>query len=514
MAFLTFVSRITGYARDNILAQVLGATDASDAFIVAFRIPNLLRRLVGEGTMTAAFVPTLSEYAHTRKKEELWEFAALAFTTLAVVLAVLTVAGMLLSPLLVKLLAAGFTGTGGKWELTVSLNRFMFPYLFFIGLAALAMATLNTLGVFAVPASTPIFLNLTVIGAAVLFARNSANPAYVFATGVLVGGGLQIGLQIPALWKRGFRPTWRFSFTHPGVRQVGRLMLPGLYGLGISQIIFLVDSRFASFLGDGPVSALYYAGRVNELALGSFAISVSTVILPALSRRAAAGEIDEMRSTLLFGLRLVAFVTVPAMAGLIVLRREIISVLFERGAFDAAAVGMTSTALLYYAMGLFAFGGIKIVAPAFYARKDTRTPVKLATITLCTHIVLCSILSRKMGLGGIALSDSITATMDMTLLILAFRRQVGLPLFRSFVVPVATFGAAAILMAALCPLVLARLSPWCASLPQGRAIALVATLVIGAGVYFGVSFGLGRREPATILASMNPLRRGALRESS
>ncbi|HZE89087.1 MAG TPA: lipid II flippase MurJ, partial [Verrucomicrobiae bacterium] len=179
-----------------------------------------------------------------------------------------------------------------------------------------------------------------------------------------------------------------------------------------------------------------------------------------------------------------------------------------------AAVGMTSTALLYYAMGLFAFGGIKIVAPAFYARKDTRTPVKLATITLCTHIVLCSILSRKMGLGGIALSDSITATMDMTLLILAFRRQVGLPLFRSFVVPVATFGAAAILMAALCPLVLARLSPWCASLPQGRAIALVATLVIGAGVYFGVSFGLGRREPATILASMNPLRRGALRESS
>jgi len=512
MAFLTLLSRVTGYLRDNLLAQILGASHASDAYLIAFRIPNLLRRLVGEGTMTAAFVPTLSDYAHGEKKRELWEFVALAFTTLAVVLAALAALGVIFSPFLVKVLASGFTGIEGKWDLTVSLNRFMFPYIFFIGLAALAMATLNTLGVFALPASTPIVLNLSVMGVAWLFARTSPRPAYVFAAGVLVGGALQIGMLLPALWVRGWRPTLRFSFTHPGIRQVGRLMLPGLFGLGISQIILIVDSRFASFLGDGPVSALYYAGRVNELALGSFAISVSTVILPALSRRAAAGQIDELRSTLLFGLRLVAFVTVPAMAGLIVLRREIVAVLFERGAFDAAATAMTSTALLYYAMGLFAFGGIKVVAPAFFARKDTRTPVMLATITLVTHIILCTILSSRMGLGGIALSDSITGTMDMTLLILAFRHKVGLPLLRPFVGPVLVFGAASAVMAAGCVPFLRWISPYCSRLPQGRGVALIATLVVAAAFYFAMCLALRRKEPAIILSSMNPMRRRTVQE--
>jgi putative peptidoglycan lipid II flippase len=510
MAFLTLLSRITGYFRDNLLAQILGASEASDAYLIAFRIPNLLRRLVGEGTMTAAFVPTLSDYTHGEKRRELWEFVALAFTTLAVVLAIITALGILFSPLLVKVLASGFTGSGSKWDLTVALNRFMFPYIFFIGLAALAMATLNTLGVFALPSSTPIVLNLSVMGIAWFFARTSSRPAYVFAAGVLVGGALQVGMLLPALWVRGWRPVPRFSFTHPGIRQVGRLMLPGLFGLGISQIILIVDSRFASFLGDGPVSALYYAGRVNELALGSFAISVSTVILPALSRRAAAGEIEELRTTLLFGLRLVAFVTVPAMAGLIVLRREIVAVLFEHGAFDAAATAMTSTALLYYAMGLFAFGGIKVVAPAFFARKDTRTPVKLATLTLMTHITLCTILSSRMGLGGIALSDSITGTMDLTLLILAFRHQVGLPLLRPFIVPVLIFGAASAAMASACLPALRVLSPLCAHLPQGRAIALVATLALAVVLYFVLCLLLRRKEPAIILATMNPMKRRRL----
>jgi len=507
MAFLTLVSRVTGYVRDNLLAQILGAAQSSDAFIIAFRIPNLLRRLVGEGTMTAAFIPTLSEYAHGEKKKELWAFASLAFTTLAVVLALIAAAGVILSPYLVKVLAYGFTGIEGKWDLTVSLNRLMFPYIFFIGLAALSMATLNTLGVFALPASTPILLNFSVIGAAWLFGRSSGEPAYVFAIGVLIGGALQVGIQLPALWRRGWRPGLAFSFTHPGVRQVGRLMLPGIFGLGISQIILIVDSQFASFLGQGAVSALYYAGRVNELALGSFAISVSTVILPALSRRAAANEIPELRTTLLFGLRLVAFVTVPAMAGLIVLRREIVAVLFEHGAFDVEATRMTSTALFYYAMGLFAFGGIKVIAPAFYARKDTRTPVKLATITLVTHIILCSFLSARMGLGGIALADSITGTMDMTLLLLAFRRAVGLPLLKTFIVPVAVFGGAAAVMAMLASPLLGWLTPRCAGLPQGQAVALVATLVVSAAFYFAVTFALGRKEPMSILSSM-VLRRG------
>jgi len=505
--FVTLLSRITGYVRDNLLAQILGAAHSSDAFIVAFRIPNLLRRLVGEGAMTAAFVPTLADYAHGERRRELWEFASLAFTTLAVVAAAITAAGVVFSPWLVKALAYGFTGIEDKWELTVSLNRLMFPYVFFIALAALAMATLNTLGMFALPASTPIFLNLSIISAAWFFGRAAAEPAYVFAVGVLVGGALQIGVQIPALWSRGWRPSPRVSFSHPGIVQVARLMLPGVFGLGISQIMLIVDSQFASFLEEGAVSALYYAGRVNELALGSFAIAVSTVILPALSRQAAAEQAEELKDTLLFGLRIVAFETVPAMAGLVALRREVIEVLFERGAFTPAATMATSGALFYYAWGLFALGGIRVMAPAFYARKDTRTPVITAAVTLGAHVILCAALSSWMGLEGVALADSISATLNMVFLVTAFRRRYGLPLLGAFLAPALVFAVAAAAMGLLCAPVLAWLSPRLQGVPAGPAIALFATLLAAAGFYFGLCRLLGRDEPRRILSAMNPFER-------
>lgn len=514
MSLLTLVSRVTGYVRDNLLAQILGAAQSSDAFIVAFRIPNLLRRLVGEGALTAAFVPTLSDYTRGERRREMWGFVSLAFSTLAVVLAVITAAGILFSPWLVKALAYGFSGIEDKWDLTVSLNRFMFPYIFFIGLAALAMATLNTLGSFALPASTPIFLNLSIIGAAWIFGRRHGDPAYVFAWGVLVGGALQIGVQLPALWKRGWRPIPRISFVHPGIVQVGKLMLPGIFGLGITQITLIIDSQFASFLGEGAVSALYYAGRVNELALGSFAISISTVILPALSRQAAAGEIDEMRRTLLFGLRIVSFVTVPAMAGLIVLRYSVISVLFERGAFTPSATETTAGALLYYSMGLFAFGAVKVLAPAFYARKDTRTPVVTAAITLAAHILFCTFLSRSMGLNGIALADSLSATLNMTLLLVIFRRQVGLPMIGSFLGATLFFAAASIVMALICPPMMDWLSARLAGVPAGEPLALGITLVAAAGFYVGVCLLLRREEPRSVLAALKIRGRGKARPAS
>jgi putative peptidoglycan lipid II flippase len=507
ISVLTLLSRITGYLRDLLLAQLLGAANSSDAFIVAFRIPNLLRRLVGEGTLTAAFIPTLSEYKRSRRDSEMWEFISIAFTTLAAVVAVLAAVGVIFSPGLVRALAWGFTGIEEKWELTVLLNRLMFPYLIFISLAALAMATLNTLGSFALPASTPVFLNLSIITVAWTFGRWLEEPAYAFAWGVLLGGALQVGIQLPALWSRGWRPVPRISLTHPGVRQVGRLMLPGIFGLGITQITLIVSSQFASFLGEGAVSALYYASRVNELALGAFAISVSTAILPTLSRQSAEGKLEEMKGTLLFGLRLAAFITVPAAAGLLVLRQEVISVLFQHGAFDAAAADASAEALFYYAMGLFAFGGVRVVAPAFYARKDTTTPVVVAGFTLFAHLILCSVLAPRLGLGGIALADSISATLNMTLLILVFRSRFGLDLVRSFAGPITIFTGAAVAMGALCGPVLGWLQAALAGFPWTEAASLFLTLGSMAGFYFALCALLGRPEPRIVLSGFNPFRR-------
>jgi putative peptidoglycan lipid II flippase len=512
MSLLTLVSRVTGYIRDNLLAQILGAAQSTDAFVVAFRIPNLLRRLVGEGALTAAFVPTLSDYARREDRREMWAFASLAFSTLAAVLAVITAAGILLSPWLVDALAYGFNLSPARWDLTVALNRLMFPYIFFIALAALGMATLNTLGSFALPASTPIFLNLSIIAAAWTFGRSAPEPAYAFAWGVLAGGALQLLVQIPPLWRRGWRPVLRVSFRHPGVREVGRLMLPGIFGLGITQITLVVDSQFASFLDEGSVSKLYFAGRVNELALGSFAISISTVILPALARQASAGRLEELRETLAFGLRMVSFITIPSMVGLIVLREEVIRVLFERGKFDAGATAATAAALLYYALGLPAFAAVKVLGPAFYARKDTRTPVATAAATLAAHVALCFALTPWMGLSGIALADAASATLNAALLLGLFRRRVGLPLRRGFLGAVAVFAGASAVMGAACGPAFRWLARALEGAPAAEALALGATLVLASALYFGLCLLAGREEPARVLATMNVVRtRGAPR---
>jgi putative peptidoglycan lipid II flippase len=509
VSLLTLVSRFTGYARDLLLARMLGAADSSDAFIVAFRIPNLFRRLVGEGALTAAFIPTLSEYPIEERRREMWRFVALAFTALAVVAGVITAAGVLFSPALVRVLAWGFAGIEEKWDLTVALNRLMFPYLLFISLAALATATLNTLGSFALPASTPIYLNLAILAVAWVAGRRMEEPAWAFAWGVLLGGLLQLAIQLPALWRRGWRPTPRLSFTHPGIVQVGRLMLPGILGLGVTQITLVVSSQFASFLGEGAVSALYYAGRVNELALGVFAISISTAILPALSRQAAAGHGEEMRDTLLFGLRMTAFITVPAAAGLLALRTEIIGLLFERGAFDARAVAQTADALRFYALGLFSFGAVRVMAPAFYARKDTRTPVTIAAATLVSHVVLCALLSRLMGLGGIALADSLAATINMTLLLAVYSSRYGLPLARPFLAPIAAFAAAAGAMGLACRPVLAWLGARLGGLPLAGALGLGLTLILMASLYVALCALLGRTEPVRLISGLRRARRPA-----
>ncbi|HZI93511.1 MAG TPA: murein biosynthesis integral membrane protein MurJ [Patescibacteria group bacterium] len=508
MSFMTLLSRVFGYVRDNLQAQVLGASRSADAFIIAFRIPNLLRRLVGEGAFTAAFVPTLSDYMKPENRKEMWRFAAITFWTMACVLMVLTALGVIFSPTLVKLMAYGFSGIEGKWDLTVSLNRLMFPYLLFIGLAALVQGILNVNGSFAVPAFTPVLLNLSIIGAALGLSPWMKEPAYAFAWGVLFGGLLQIAFQIPFVMKMGMRFPLMTGFRDPGVRQIGRLMLPGLFGMGITQIMLLVDSFFASLLKEGSVSALYYSGRVNELALGSFAISVSTVILPTLSKQAAAGRIDEMRRTLLYGLRVVAFITLPASVGLILFRDRIIGVLFQHGRFTAEDTAYTAHALMFYAVGLLPFGAVKILAPAFYSQKDTRTPAILAAWTLGAHLCFCASLSYLMKQGGIALADSLSATLNMSLLMGVFARRHGLPWVKGLAIPALRLLGASVLMGGVAVVVLRCLDAALAGVPLGRGLALFGTLGVATATYFLICRLMGVKEMHDVLSAM-PLRRSS-----
>ncbi len=499
MSVTTMLSRILGYFRDNLQASVLGAANVSDAFIIAFRIPNLLRRLVGEGALTSAFVPTFSRYLKEGDPEKLWRFANRMFTTLLLLLLVITILGIAFSPQIVKVLAYGFKVSPDKWDLTIQLNRLMFPYIFFISLAALAGGILNSLGSFALPAFTPVLLNLSIICAALWFSRSFSSPAYAFAWGVLVGGLLQLLIQIPPLIKRGmtFRP--EVSFTDPGIRQVGRLMLPRIFGAGITQFNLIVDSQFASSLATGSVSYLYYAGRVTELTLGIFAISLSTVILPMLSQLAAEGKREEVRQTLRTAMQLIFFICMPASIGLIVLRVPIISVLFERGRFDASATVFTAEVLAYYSVGLLPFAAVNVLAAAFYAHQDTRTPVKVGALTFLIHLALNFALRIPLKAGGIALSTSISSLLDMVLLFVLFSRRRGQlwdsHLRRSLLV---TCGAGAVMGGVAW--FLGKL-PWLEA-SQGttmRALALGGAITVSAAFFLATAWIFGSQEVKEVM---------------
>jgi putative peptidoglycan lipid II flippase len=478
----------------------MATTASMDAFVIAYRIPNLLRRLVAEGALTSAFVPTFARYMN-RDREAMWRFAASVLYALALVLVAIVVAGILFSPLWVRLLAWTWgESQPEKFSLTVGLNRLMWPYIGFISLAALAAAILNSFEVYALPAFTPVLLNLAIIGGGLALRDRFPDPAYGFAVGVLLGGILQLAIQVPAVLRRGLTLRPPRPFDRDGLREVRRLILPRVFGAGITQINLVVDSQFAATLAGGSVAVLYYGSRVTELALGVFAISLSTVMLPRLSRAAADGDRGQARETLSLSLRLLLFITVPATVGLIILRLPIIHVLFERGRFTAADTRLSAGAMAYYAIGLLAYAAVSVLASAFYAHRDTRTPVVVAAWTFVVHLGLNFALRGPMAHNGIALSTSLTAMLDALLLLRLLPRHTGPFLDRVLAASAGRTLLAGAVMAAALLLALHHLDVQALPGLGLKASALAALVGGGAAIYLASSLLLGGGEARLILA--------------
>jgi putative peptidoglycan lipid II flippase len=424
ITLITILSRIFGYIRDSRIAYLLGTGAAADAFTIAYRIPNLLRRLVGEGAISAAFIPVFSRYVTEEDRKQAWEFANAFLTLISAIVAAVTVLGILFSPSIVPLLAWGFRVDPAKFALTTLLNRIMFPYIFLICISGFCMGVLNSFHRFAAPAFAPVLMNLSVITFS-FFAGSFSQPSVALAIGVVAGGILQVAIQLPALRRSGFRFRFLWRLENPGVRRVGKLLVPVAFGVGIVQFNVLIGSQFASFLPEGNVMAMYLADRVMELVLGAYSIAVSTAVLPLLSRQAAQGRMDEMKMTLNFALRLVLFITVPSAVGLIILREPVIEVLFRHGDFTAASAALTTWPLLFFSLGLPAFSMVKIIVPVFYALHDTRTPVKVAFVSLLVNVGLNLLLIQPLQSGGLALGTVVAALFNCVALMLIFHRRHG-----------------------------------------------------------------------------------------
>lgn len=421
----TFISRILGFIRDMIVAKGFGATSAADAFYVSYRIPNLLREMFAEGSMSAAFIPVFTEYTTKRSKEETIRLAHASFTIILLILSGISIIGMIFAPTIVSLIAPGFVSEAEKANMTILMTRIMFPFLLFVGIAAQAMGILNSLRSFAAPAMAPAMFNIVIIASTLIVSPMLDRPILGVAIGVLFGGLVQFLYQVPSLRRIGFTPGLLFDPFHPGVKRIAFLILPVMLGLSVSQINLLVNTILASYLPDGSVTYLYYGMRLIQFPLGIFGVAIATAILPTMSAQVAKGLIGEMRETLSFGMRLVLFITLPAIAGLIFFRVPIIHLLFQHGEFDYKATLGTATALLYYSLGLWAFAGVRIAVPAFYSMQDTKTPVKIAVLSLIVNIALNILLIRPMGHGGLALASSISSSLNLMLLLWMLRDKIG-----------------------------------------------------------------------------------------
>jgi putative peptidoglycan lipid II flippase len=418
----TLCSRVLGFLRDVVIARVFGVYLYAQAFVVALRIPNLLRDLLGEGAANAAFVPVFSEYTVKQRKEEFWELANVVLNLLLVTLALLTILGIIFSPLLVRLIAPGFTAAPEKLATAIRLNRLIFPYILLVSLAAYATALLNSLKHFTIPAFAPCLLNISLILFTLLFGEGIKGLAF----GVLLGGILQLAVQVPVLLKKGFPLKLFQRFQHPAAKTIGKLMLPRLFSSSIYQLNNFVDTIFGSLavlVGEGGVAILYFAYRLIQFPLGIFSTALSQALLPVLSTQSAEERYTDLKKTFSFGLRATFFVMLPVSATFIFLSRPIVETLFGGGKFDLYSINATATVLLFYSLGLFSYAGNKIMQSCFFALKDTLTPAKISALALLINIVLNSLLIFPLKLAGIALATSISGAISFLLLLFQLRKK-------------------------------------------------------------------------------------------
>ncbi len=490
MSAMTLISRVLGLVRDVVIANLMGAGTSADVFFFANKIPNFLRRLFAEGAFAQAFVPVLTEYQEKQTSEEVRELLAKVAGTLGVIITVVTLIGVVASPLLTALFGGGWFWAwvnnepdGAKFELASLMLKITFPYLWFITFTALAGSILNSRGRFAVSAFTPVFLNIAIIGAAIFLSPNMERPEIGLAVGVCLGGLIQFLFQIPFLIKERalVKPVW--GWNHPGVTKIRTLMIPALFGVSVSQINLLLDTFIASFLMTGSISYLYYSDRLLEFPLGLFGIAIATVILPALSKKHVNAEGNGFESTMDWGVKAILLLGMPAMCGLIVLAKPMLMVLFMRGEFTLHHVEMASYSLMAYGCGLLSFMLIKVLAPGYYSRQDTKTPVRYGIIAMVSNMAFNLMLAYPFGYVGLAIATSMSALLNAGLLyrglhkagVYQVSKQTALFFFKTLL--------SSAVMVALLVYYLPSLEAWVAQAFFERAMTLLMLISAGAVSY-------------------------------
>jgi putative peptidoglycan lipid II flippase len=499
VGLLTLLSRISGVIRDMVYLITFGAGPLMDAFLIAFKIPNFMRRLTAEGAFSQAFVPVVSEYKVQKTHAEVRELISGVTGVFGLILFVITLVGVIAAPVIVYLFAPGFHD-GSRFALTVEMFRFTFPYMFFISLVALGSGVLNSYNRFAVPALNQTLLNVVMIISAGLVAPYFANPALVLAIGVFVAGIVQLVAQFPALHRLGLLPRPRFDRTHEGVRRIAKLMLPGIFGSSVAQVSLLLDSIIASFFVVGSVTWLYSADRLVEFPMGVFSIALATVILPGLASHHSENNQEQFNTTLDWALRLTLTVVVPAAVGLLMLSGPLITTIFGYGAFTHRDVLMCGYALMAYSLGLIGFSMVKVLAPGYYARQNTKTPVKVGLIALSINMGfnLCVVVpALRLGFPIphilLAVSTGLSALVNSALLYRGLRRDGIYHPSAAWKKLLPQIGLATVAMAVFLWWVSGDWEAWSGWSATHRAAWLGLSVVGGIAVYFGTMWLAGAR---------------------
>lgn len=497
MSLGTMASRILGFVRDMIFARFFGTAAGADAFVVAFRIPNLFRDIIGEGAANSSFVPVMTEYKQARPAE-LRDFLNSVFFWAFSILVLISVAGVLLAPLIIYAIAPGLASSPERLTLASDLTRIMFPYLVLIGLTALFSAIQFTFGAFTLPAFGPCLLNITLILATLMSVWWLKEPVYGLAAGVVAGGVLQAWFQWRPLKKYGIRFRWPAQVFHEGVRRVGRLLLPRILGTAVYQLNVFIDTICASLsfiVGPGAISAIYYANRLVFLPLGVFGVALAVAVLPVFSRQALAENREDFKKTLVFALENIFFVMLPMTVFFCLLSRPIVRVIFQRGAFDSYSASITSDALFFFSLGLMAYGGVKILVAAFHALQDTRTPVKVAVLALIVNTVLNVLLMFPMKIAGIALASSVASFVNLIVLSVLLGKKVGVSFscLKGFFVRIVIAGLGQ---------ALAVWALWrgLSAIPEIGRLAIV--LAAGSAVYWLIALALRMEQPRAVMQAL------------